>query len=158
MVYCGLHRTLNVDFPPPEKNCIQVYVQVIALHAVFLRRRKVRVQSSMQTTVPHTPTYGSKRSSESESTGLFFFLNTRGKRKVLKSQPQKRVCVMKRKRLDASSSWRRKSSANGVAAIGRNARRRLISFDVTLDEEHFRRRKEERKSTLPQIVPCWTVF
>ena len=35
---------MNADFPPPEKNCIQV-------HAVFLRRRKVRVHSSIQTTV-----------------------------------------------------------------------------------------------------------
>ena len=28
-VYCRLNRTMNADFPPPEKNCIQV-------HAVFL--------------------------------------------------------------------------------------------------------------------------
>ena len=42
--YCRLNRTMNADFPPPEKNCIQV-------HAVFLRRRKVRVHSSIQTTV-----------------------------------------------------------------------------------------------------------
>ena len=35
---------MNADFPPPEKNCIQV-------HANFPRRRKVRVHSSIQTTV-----------------------------------------------------------------------------------------------------------
>ena len=34
--YCRLNRTMNADFPPPEKNCIQV-------HANFPRRRKVRV-------------------------------------------------------------------------------------------------------------------
>ena len=45
--YCRLNRTMNADFPPPEKNCIQV-------HAVFLRRRKVRVHSSIQTTVSLT--------------------------------------------------------------------------------------------------------
>ena len=38
------NRTVNADFPPPEKNCIH-------LNAVFLRRRKVRVHSSIQTTV-----------------------------------------------------------------------------------------------------------
>ena len=42
--YCRLNRTMNADFPPPEKNSIQV-------HAVFPRRRKVSVHSSIQTTV-----------------------------------------------------------------------------------------------------------
>ena len=32
---CGLHRTLNADFLPPEKNCIQVYAQVIAFACSF---------------------------------------------------------------------------------------------------------------------------
>ena len=42
--YCRLNRTMNADFPPPEKNCIQV-------HTNFPRRRKVRVHSSIQTTI-----------------------------------------------------------------------------------------------------------
>ena len=42
--YCRLNRTMNADLPPPEKNCIQV-------DANFHRRRKVRVHSSIQTTV-----------------------------------------------------------------------------------------------------------
>ena len=33
--YCAWHRTLNADFPPPEKNCIQVYVQVIPFACSF---------------------------------------------------------------------------------------------------------------------------
>ena len=44
MCYCRLNRTMNADFLPPEKNCIH-------LNAVFLRRRKVRVHSSIQMTV-----------------------------------------------------------------------------------------------------------
>ena len=39
---------MNADFPPPGKNCIQV-------HAIFLRWRKVRVHSSIQTTVSRCP-------------------------------------------------------------------------------------------------------
>ena len=46
--YCRLNRTMNADFPPPGKNCIQV-------HANFPRRRKVRVHSSIQTTVRLKP-------------------------------------------------------------------------------------------------------
>ena len=42
--YCRLNRTMNADFPPPGKICMH-------LNAVFLRRRKVRVHSSIQTTV-----------------------------------------------------------------------------------------------------------
>ena len=34
-MYCRLQGTLNADFPPPEKNCIQVYVQVIAFACSF---------------------------------------------------------------------------------------------------------------------------
>ena len=42
--YCRLNRTMNADFAPPGKICMH-------LNAVFLRRRKVRVHSSIQTTV-----------------------------------------------------------------------------------------------------------
>ena len=38
-MYCSLHRTLNADFPPPQKTAMQVYVQGIVfsniLHAKF---------------------------------------------------------------------------------------------------------------------------
>ena len=43
--YCRLNRPMNADFPPPGKICMH-------LNAVFLRRRKVRVHSSIQTAVP----------------------------------------------------------------------------------------------------------
>ena len=46
--YCRLNRTMNADFPPPGKICMH-------LNAVFLRRRKVRVHSSIQTIVPANP-------------------------------------------------------------------------------------------------------
>ena len=46
-MYCRLNRTMNADFPPPGKICMH-------LNAVFLRRRKVRVHSSIQTTVNDT--------------------------------------------------------------------------------------------------------
>ena len=41
-LYCRLHRTLNTDFPPPEKIACKSYHLHIHLDAVFLRRRKVR--------------------------------------------------------------------------------------------------------------------